>query len=509
MDSHLQPDASQPASLRPNALIGKLRARPSAREGLTLAVVLALLSCLPFLVAKHPQLTDYGSHLARYHVMLDGGRSPFLAQYYEFEWLFRGNLGADLLVWPLARAFGLETAGWLIGLVIPPLTGLGLIAVEWQLRRRIGIGALLAFATIWSPAMGMGFYNFCLSLALALFTFAAWIRLEGRRWRWMLFVPAGLLVWLCHASGWGVLGVLVFGYEWSKRKGLPAFLAPWPLMAPLLPAVLFAGGTKGSLSYGTKPLTYKFAIFVQTLREQSLVLDILTLALLLAIILVALGLRKIDGRLGWAALALGVLSLVMPRHFGGGDYADYRLMAVTLTIGCLAISWQAPRWLFWLAPLLFLVRLDLTTEAWQRNSRELELALRALDKVPQGARIAGAVLVEPQAWTLNPFEHAPSYATVRRDALVNSHFAVPGVHMLRLRPGVVQGPQKDFLDPSQRYIHWRRRPIDLSGFKSARQADYLWYFGRVPPDLLPPGTRVIHATRHSFLARLAKPRHGS
>lgn len=486
-----------------------LRARPGPREGLWLGIVLALLSCLPFLVARHPQLTDYGSHLARYHVMLDGGQSPFLARYYEFTWLFRGNLGADLLVWPLARLFGLETAGWLIGLVIPPLTGLGLVAIEWQLRRRVGIGALLAFATIWSPAMGMGFYNFCLSLALALFAFAGWIRLEGRRLRWALFVPVGLLVWLCHASGWGILGVLVFGYEWSRRKGLPAFVAPWPLMLPLIPAILFAGETKGSLSYGDKPWTYKFAIFVQTLREQSIGLDIVTLGFLVLLILVALGFRRIDGRLGWAALAFAVLSLVMPRHFGGGDYADYRLMAVTLTVGCLAMSWQAPRWLFWLAPLLFLARLEFTTEAWHRNSRELDLALKALDLVPRGARIAGAVVVEPQAWTLNPFEHATSYATVRRDALVNSHFAVPGVHMLRLRPGVVDEPQKDFLDPSQRHIHWRGRSIDLEHFKPAGQADYLWYFGRLPPDRLPPGTKVIYATHRSFLARLANPPRGS
>lgn len=504
MDATAQAPATHSARPRTG-----LRARPSAREGLWLGVVLALLSCLPFLVAEHPQLTDYGSQLPRYHVMLEGGRSPFLARYYEFEWLFRGNLGADLLVFPLAKLFGLETAGWLIGLVIPPLTGLGLVAIEWQLRRRIGIGALLAFATIWSPAMGMGFYNFCLSLALALFAFAGWIGLEGKRWRWAVFVPAGLVVWLCHASGWGILGVLVFGYEWSKRKGLPAFVAPWPLMAPLLPAILFAGETKGSLSYGTKPWTYKFAIFVQTLREQSLGLDIGTLGFLLLVIVVSLGFRRIDGRLGWAALAFAALSLLMPRHFGGGDYADYRLMAVTLTIGCLAMSWQAPRWLYWLAPLLFLVRLDFTTEAWHRNSRELEQALKALDRVPQGARIAGAVIVEPQAWTLNPFEHATSYATVRRDALVNSHFAVPGVHMLRLRPGVVQGPQKDFLDPSQRYIHWRGHRIDLAGFKPARQADYLWYFGRLPPDTLPPGTKVIYATRMTFLARLANRPHGS
>jgi hypothetical protein len=120
--------------------------------------------------------------------------------------------------------------------------------------------------------------------------------------------------------------------------------------------------------------------------------------------------------------------------------------------------------------------------------------------MPQGARVAGAVVVEARRWSLNPFEHVPSYATIRRNALVNTHFAIPGVHMLRLREG-----GEGFVDPSHRVVHWPKRPINLEHFKPARQADYLWYIGPQGPTTLPPGTKVLFATRHSFLARLAKP----
>ena len=113
------------------------------------------------------------------------------------------------------------------------------------------------------------------------------------------------------ASNVAALGVLVFGYEWSRNKNLAAFVATWPLPLPLIPALLFAGGTKGGFSYGTKAGAYKFGIFVQTLREQSLGTDVLTLGFLLLILLVALCMRRIDGRLGWAALMFGVLSLAM------------------------------------------------------------------------------------------------------------------------------------------------------------------------------------------------------
>ncbi len=494
MDAPLQRKLS-----REDSSPGPTRARVSPREGLWLGLFLALLSAMPFIVAKTPQLTDYPSHLARYYIMLDGGHNPFLARYYEFKWQLTGNLGADLLIWPLAKVFGLETGGRILGMIIPPLTGLGIIAVEWVLRRRIGVGAMLAFALIWSPAMGMGFYNFCLSLALALLSFALWIKLEGRPRRALAFIPIGLAMWLCHAAGWGVLGVLVFGYEWHRRKSIRAVIATWPLLFPIV-AMLLSGEAKGAVSYGAKVGAFKFAIWLQAMRDQSFWLDVGSLALILLVLLTAAALRKIDGRLGWAALILLVLTFAMPRHFGGGDYADYRLIAVALMVGCMAIDWQAPRWLFWLAPVLFLVRLDLTCAAWEVHSRELTQMLKAMDYLPEGARVAGAVVVETRGWPLNPFEHVPSYTTIRRDALVNSHFAIPGVHMLRLREG---GP--GFVDPSHRVMHLPGRPINLRYFKPARQADYLWYIGQEGPTTLPPGTRVLFATRHSFLARLAKP----
>lgn len=468
------------------------------RNGLRFGVLLALLACLPYLFAAYPQLTDYPSHLARYHVMLDGGRSVFLARYYDFHWILTGNLGADLLMVPLGYLLGVERAAWLIGLIIPPLTGLGLVAVEWTLRRRVGVGLPLAFVAIWSPAMGMGFYNFCLSLALALFAFALWVRLEGQRRRVYIFMPIGLIVWLCHASGWGVLGVLVFGYEWHRRKALASFIAPWPLALPVLP-MLLSGGAAGALSYGNNLWAYRIAVGLRTLRDQSMDLDLATTGIVIVLILAAAIRFRIDGRLGWAALLLAILTMVMPRHFGGGDFADYRLMAVALMIGALAINWPIPVLALPIAALPFLVRIGVTTVAWHGQSQALSDDLRALDRLPRGAVVAGAVVIDPTYWGLNPFEHAASYATVRRDALVNTHFAIRNIHMLQLRGGPA-----NFVDPSQRIFARAGEPIDLAAFAPARQADYLWYFGPPQQARLPAGATVLYTTPGSILARLAK-----
>jgi hypothetical protein len=46
---------------------------------------------------------------------------------------------------------------------------------------------------------------------------------------------------------------------------------------------------------------------------------------------------------------------------------------------------------------LFLVRLDLTCAAWEVNARQLREDLKALQYLPEGARVAGAVVVDVRA----------------------------------------------------------------------------------------------------------------
>ena len=482
-------------SPKPNA--GGSSPSTPARGSLLAGLVLSLLAALPFAFAVHPQMADYPSHLARYHVMLDGGQSPFLAKYYSFDWALRGNLGVDLLMVPLGHLLGVENAALLIALLLPILVALGIMAVEWTLRRRIGVGALLALATVWSPSMVMGFANFNLALALALFAFALWVKLEARPWRAMLFVPTGVLIWICHSAGWGVLGIMMFGYEWHRRgswralvaRSWRALLAPWPLFPPFL-LVALESRVGDTFHYGSNPLHFKLGIWIKALSETSTMLDLASVLLLVAAIVIALVKRRIDGRLGWAALVVALLTLAIPRHLGGGDLADGRLVAIALMLGCLAIDARQPRWLMWLVPTLFLVRLAVTCADWREQSMILENALPALEKVPQGARIAAAIPFDPLRWGSTPLSHAGSYATLYRDALVNTHFALPGVHML-----TVKGLGAYFIDPSQRVAARPGEPVDLRNFPPAAHADYLWYVGENPVGSLPPVRRCFIALR--------------
>lgn len=464
-----------------------------------LVIVLAALSCLPALVARYPQMTDYAAHLARFRVMLDAGKSPFLAQFYTFDWAWSGNLGADLLIWPMAALFGLERGGWLIVLALPLLMGAAIMSVEWALRRRVGVSSVLAFVFIWSPSLLLGFLNFTLALALALFTFAGWVLLEGQRcWRVLIMVPASVLVWVCHVSGWGVLGLMVFGYEWSRDKSWRAFVAPWPLTLPFALMLATGGGGAGAALYGDHVAIYKRAIWERAMRDQHEWLDKASLAVIAIVLMGAALKRRLDPRLAWGAGLLLIGSLLMPRHIAGGDYADYRLIPVGLMVACLAADLRLPARAVWLVPAFYLLRLSITTASWHADSRETERLMMALDHVPAGARIASAVAVRRGVWGFNHFEHLGAWAVVRRDALVNANFAVPGLHMLRLKDG-----PPGFTDPSQRVFVRAGERVDLAAFAPSAHADWLWYGGDVPVSALPAGAVVVWRDGHALLARLA------
>lgn len=466
--------------------------------GLLPALVMAVLAALPVAAARYPAMLDYPAHLARWHVMLDLGHSADLQRAYRFAWAWVPNLGADILIRPLAALLGLEAGGRVVVGLAVVLLGLSFVAAERALRGRVGAGSLLALCTVWSPTLLMGFVNFTLAEAMAFFGLALWVKLEGRGLRAPLFLGYAPLVWLCHLAGWGVLGVLVLGYEWARR-GRKGGLATWPLWPPLGLTLLAGGGAQAPFAFTLAGMQAKAFYWVIALRDQSAPLDIATALLLATVPLWALGRGWIDRRIGLAALFLAALVFIVPRNLGGGDYADLRLVPVALAAGALALDLPLNgRWLA-LAVMPFLLRLGFTTESWLRESAATQGALGALDHVPQGAVVAGAWGFYPSSWRASPQGHLFAYATVRRDALTNADFAIPGVHMLQLAV-----PDAGFVDPSQRVVLEPGQRADLAAFGPARRADYLWYYGAAPPARLPPGAVVIWQDGPSLLARLAK-----
>src|SRR5687767_4600225 len=81
--------------------------------------LLILIAAIPLLYPTVPPLVDLPGHMGRYRVQLDLSTSPWLSRYYGFHWAPIGNLGVDLLIWPLGKLIGLEPAVKLVVLAIP------------------------------------------------------------------------------------------------------------------------------------------------------------------------------------------------------------------------------------------------------------------------------------------------------------------------------------------------------------------------------------------------------
>lgn len=456
------------ASLHPSLPVG-LTTRERAVPALLL-IGMGVVALLPFMVVQLPSMTDLPGHIGRYHVMMELAHSELLQRYYAFDWHLVGNLGVDLLVRALAPLLGVEAAARFVVAGIPLLSLLGIAAVSRALHGRIEPAAAVAGCFVFSNPFLFGFVNFCLAAALALLAFAAWVRMRERRAALSIlaFTPAIFLIWLAHAMGWGLLGLMVAGYEaerlwrlraeplWPRLRDL--LIRGLPFLLPLALTLVWSGGQAGPLfSYGDGLLKRKLLNLVVVLRGTTPLLDI-GIPLLLA---AALGLLlwqrqvRIDARAAAAGLMILAASLLMPTTLFGSWGADERIVPYAAILLALAFRWtgsvRAATCLVVVAASLFCLRTAAIATDWHRLDQAYASHLSALDLVPPGARIHAVVLQDGchGRWRATAYAHLPSMAIVRRDALVNTQWLLPGAALLRVSyplPETMRNDPSQFVD---------------------------------------------------------------
>jgi len=432
-----------------------------------LAALVALMA-LPLLWPTVPPLVDLPAHMSRYAVAADAGSTPSLAAFYHFEWRLIGNLGVDLLVVPLAHVIGVEWATKLVVLAIPPLTALGFVLTGRAVQGRVPPTALFALPLAYGYPFQFGFVNYALSMALAFLAFPLWLRMGdagrfGRRAG--AFVVIGLLLWICHAYGWGVLGLLAASAEFYRlwRAGRPpwraALLTPLHCLPLLPPAILMVAWRSGESAGGTGKFfewTLKGRWVLDALRDRWEGFDLLSVGVILAVLALVLPLAafgrgiRFGPRLAVGALAMVAAFVLMPRIVIGSNYADMRMVPFVLAALLLAVRVESARLARWtaIAGVLFLgVRIAATTVSYAMTSAETDRQLEALDHVADGGRVVA--LVENSCRDLaapTRVYHLPSLAVVRRHAFVNDQFELPGAQLLTVR---YTGAQPFVEDPSQ------------------------------------------------------------
>lgn len=470
------------------------------------ALVLIFAAAIPLLYPVVPPLVDLPGHMAQYRIELDLASSADLQRYFSFNWRLIGNLGADLLVIPFSKLLGLELATKVIVASIPSLTVAGFLTVARQVHGRVPATALLALPLAYSQPFNWGFVNFTLSMALALLSFAWWLHLQAKqrfRLRTAIFIPLCAALYVVHAGGWLVFGVMAFASEIFRHRSAGA---RWigaiarsvrqclAFTLPVLMMLAWRGDAtqpmfQDWLGLGVKPfwLVSLFRYNSQTFETGCAVFIVGALALLI-----------LRARRSFApALALGsgflfALFLALPWRVLGSAHTDMRLAPYIVAIALLAANLpesksRVSREIAVAAVAFFGLFLTARTIDFARVANDQRRQLEAVAYVPHGADVtflANSDCREPWNLTLNG--HLGSYVIVRRDGLSNDLWLTPGANLLGLRDpvhgGFAEDPSQMVTPDSCPAVRYATRIDPTIAAASRGPSDYLWLVDIQPRD---------------------------
>ena len=490
---------------------------------------MVLLAFVPLLYPPIPPLVDLPGHMGRFHVQMELAHSPLLQRFYEYHWALVGNLGVDLLVIPVAKLFGLELGTKLIVMCIPPLTVGGFLWVAREVHNRIPPTALFALPFAYGYPFLFGFVNFALSMAFAFLAFGLWLRL-GRlgktRLRSVLFVPISFAVFITHTFGWGALGLMCFSAEavrqhdacnsWWKSALRAATHTAW-LAGPLLMLLFWRHEAQGGgVTVDWFNWTAKKLWIQSALRDRWAFYDQLSLyaaasVLALAFLLPRLGFSR---NLAFSTFVLAVIYILIPRIVFGSAFADMRLVPFMIAVPLLAVRFReathlpTARVLAMLGLAFFVMRIAGNTISLARASDDAQRELVALQYLPAGSRVLYLVAWKcGDTWPLPRKSQLGAMTLVRKDALVNSEWRLPGAQILVVRNQARLGRFGG--DPSQLVLpercatseHWSPSRA-LSAFPR-EEFDYAWLVDMPPFDsTLVAGWQLLYRDEDSMLYRI-------
>lgn len=517
---------------RGEELIGK----PNWWERPQFLAAIILLSTLPLLWPENAPLVDLPGHMARYRVELNLQNSESLQRYFEFQWALIGNLGVDLLVIPLAPLLGLEAAVKMIVLLIPPLTVLGIFWIAKETHGKVTPASLFCVPFVYGFPFNFGFLNFCLSVALALNAFAFWLRLTHRsrlKFRCWLFIPISCAIWLVHAFGWGILGLLTFTAELvrlQRRKGQwwsaapRAAVAVLPIMPPIILMIAWRSDGVGGNTEQFFDISHKLWSLTATLRDRWRLWDAVSLApvLLLIVATIREPMLSFSPKLIIAAGVLALTFLFMPWVALGSAYADVRLPPLIFILALLAIrvapgGVQVERRLAWLGLAFTATRLLGNTASFAIADRQQREWLTGLDFIPHGAPVL--TLVGDYCnmrWAMPRHFHVASFVVIRRHGYSNDQWQMAGAQLLRINyPSagryvsnetafVLSNECKDFRSKGYKNPASFKQDAELILNDFPRDAfDFVWMIDPAEADMSArPGLAPIWRTDNAVLFRV-------
>lgn len=457
-----------------------------------------LLMAVPVFSTVLPPLFDYPNHLARMHLLSEGGN-----QFYEVQWEPLPNLAQDLIVPPLARLVPLDIASKLF-----LVATLGLISAATIWLNRIITGTwrlwpLLAFTLLYNRVFLWGFLNYLFGIGIALAGAALWLALERKQW-WLIVFTSTLVALSCyvsHVAAFGFYALVIIGIEleaaWAELRA-----RSWPALGRRMaiavaqfaaPAVLFAGYWDKTAAAGVSyPAIWRKAdLLFSVFDNYNRVFDIACFALFLGLLVSLTAARRlrVSLRLTWAVGVVVTAYLLLPSQLSGGSGADHRL---PIAVFLLLIAASAPEFpnrrtaavIGAAASVLLVSRLAVIEIVWLRAERVYSSELAGIDRLPRGARLAVAYPASAVNFAPIPQVHLPLLAVARREAFVPTLFADKGQQPVALRP-----PYSALANAAPPQVLWdfvwnKRETAESKGLRQVlQQYDFLVVIGGESRDV--------------------------
>jgi hypothetical protein len=417
--------------------------------GFALALTLV---AVPVFSTVLPPLLDYPNHLARMHLLLEGGDA-----FYAVRWTPLPNLAEDLIVPPLARLMPLDIAAKLFLVMIFALLSGGAI---WLNRVASGgwrLWPLLAFLFLYNRTFLWGFLNYLFGVGIALCGAASWLALERKRY-WFRILSSSLMALACyfsHVAAFGLYALVIIGIE-AEPAAAELLARRWPALGRRVvlagaqfaaPSVLLFVGwhqaASGTINYGA--IWRKADLLFSVFDNYDRIFDITCFGLFVGLIgwlawAKRLGLAR---RLSWAIGIVFVIYLLLPNQIYGGSGTDHRLPTALFL---LLVAASAPRFpnrraaaaVAVGAALLFIFRLGVIERVWREADGVYSADLVGIDELPRGAKLAIAHPADLFHVAPVPEVHLAALAISRRGAFVPTLFAIPGQQPIALKPGFAE-----------------------------------------------------------------------
>ena len=420
-------------------------------EGRTAAftafIVLLAVVSVPVFSTVLPPLVDYPNHLARMHLLAEGGN-----QFYAVRWAPLPDLAADIVVPALAHLMSLAAAGKLFLVLTFALIAGGAVWLNRAATGRWRFWPLLAFLLLYDRILLWGFINYLFGLGIALCGLALWLPLETRPgWRVVVSSLVALTCFFSHIAALGIYALAIAGIELPTALGRPrarfwrdlVWRAALAGVQFVLPALLFLfcqphGEGGGAISYGN-PLR-KIDLLFSVFDNYSRPFDIACFALFVALFAVLAWRRRLglEPRLGVALALLFAAYLLLPSQMMTGSGVDRRLPVVLFLVLVAASAPTLPRRAAIVvsvaAAAMFAARIAVIERVWREADRVYTADFAVIDTLAKGAKLAVAYPPRDVNAGAIPELHVATLAAARREAFVPTVFAYATQQPIDLLP---------------------------------------------------------------------------